>query len=131
MGGVCVHLVGHCEPVTLPRFFKGLQTVDVKAGFSVDTVNRLLHDVIRYDFAATESICVGAIDIAPAEFTAALLSAPATDHLFQREPPPAQSARQVRVKGRKGNRPFLKVLERWGIRLHLLHEEATDRFTSG
>jgi saccharopine dehydrogenase-like NADP-dependent oxidoreductase len=178
VGDVCVHLVGHCEPVTLPRFFKGLQTVDVKAGFSVDTVNRLLHDVIRYGLGTPESIRVGAIDIVPAEFTAAFLSSPATDHLFQREPLPSQIARQVQAKGRKGDRPytltmqvmmdagvrviamplavtarlltrgevpltgllapevldprpFLEVLERWGVRLHLRHEEATDRFPSG
>jgi saccharopine dehydrogenase-like NADP-dependent oxidoreductase len=175
VGSVRVHLAGHCEPVTLPRFFPGLQTVDMKAGFTVDTVNRVLHNVIRYGFTATEPLQVGATHIIPADFTAAFLSSPAADHLFQCGKPASHIARQVQAQGTKDGqactltmqvvmeadarviamplavaarllvlgqvpragllapealqpRPFLEVLERWGVRLHCRRETQTDRF---
>jgi saccharopine dehydrogenase-like NADP-dependent oxidoreductase len=161
--------------VTLPRFFPGLQTVDMKAGFTLDTVNRVLHDVIRYGLTATEPLQVSAAHIIPADFTAAFLSSPTSDHLFQGEQPASHIARQVQAQGTKDGqactltmqvvmeasarviamplavaarllvlgqapragllapealepRPFLEVLERWGVRLYFRHETQTDRF---
>lgn len=178
VGVVRVHLAGHCEPVTLPRFFPGLQTVDMKAGFTVDAVNRVLHDAIRYGLTSREPIRVGSTDITPADFTAAFLSSPAADHLFQFAQPTAHIARQVQVKGTRDGktcvttmqvvmdagarviamplavaarllvlgqvtstgllapealepRPFLEVLERWGVRLHFRHEAETESFLHG
>jgi saccharopine dehydrogenase-like NADP-dependent oxidoreductase len=175
VGVVRVHLAGHCEPVTLPRFLKGLHAVDLKAGFCVDAVNRLLCDLIRYGLTGAEPVHVGATPVVPAEFTAAFLSSPAADHLFQFERVPSRIARQVRVQGTKNGRPcaltlqvvmeagariiamplavaarllalgrvttpgllapealnprpFLAVLERWGVQLRLLREEVSDRF---
>jgi saccharopine dehydrogenase-like NADP-dependent oxidoreductase len=83
VSSVRVYLAGHCEPVTLPRFFPGLQTVDMKAGFTVDTENRMLHNVIHYGLTTIEPLQVGATHIVPADFTAAFLSSPAANHLFQ------------------------------------------------
>jgi saccharopine dehydrogenase-like NADP-dependent oxidoreductase len=175
VGVVRVHLAGHCEPVTLPRFLPGLQTVDMKAGFTVDAVNRVLHDAIRYGLTSHEPIRVGSTDVTPADFTAAFLSSPAADHLFQCAQPTAHIARQVQVKGTRDGkayaitmqavmeagarviamplavaarllvlgqvpctgllspealepRPFLEMLERWGVRLHFRYEEETDSF---
>ena len=178
VGPVRVHLAAHCEPVTLPRFFTDLQQVDMKAGFIDDAVNRLLHDVIRYGLTATDAIRVGSCEIVPAEFTAAFLSSPAADHLFQHQSLPSRIARQVQAKGQYDGRPctltlqvvmdtgaraiamplavtarllvqgqvpitgllapealparpFLDVLEHWGVQLHLRREESTNRFTIG
>jgi saccharopine dehydrogenase-like NADP-dependent oxidoreductase len=175
VGSVRVHLAGHCEPVTLPRFFPGLQTVDMKAGFTVDIVNRMLHNVIRYGLTTIEPLQVGATHIVPADFTAAFLSSPAADHLFQCDQPTSHIARQVQAQGTKDGqdcvmtmqvvleasarviamplavaarllvlgqvpragllapealepRPFLEMLERWGVRLHFRREAQTHRF---
>jgi saccharopine dehydrogenase-like NADP-dependent oxidoreductase len=175
VGSVRVHLAGHCEPVTLPRFFPGLQTVDMKAGFTVDIVNRMLHNVIRYGLTTIEPLQVGATHIVLADFTAAFLSSPAADHLFQCDQPTSHIARQVQAQGTKDGqdcvmtmqvvleasarviamplavaarllvlgqvpragllapealepRPFLEMLERWGVRLHFRREAQTHRF---
>lgn len=175
IGAVAVHLAAHCEPVTLPRFFEDVQDVDMKAGFTVNDVNRLLHDVIRYGLTTGDPIRVGTSDVIPAEFTAAFLASPAADHLFQFEQLPTQIARQVQATGNKDGRPctltlqvvmdsgasaiamplavtarllalgqisqtgllapealpprpFLDVLEGWGVRLYIRREECTDRF---
>ena len=56
-------------------------------------------DVIRYGFTATEPIRVGSTHITPADFTAAFLSSPAADHVFQGEQTPSHIARQVQATG--------------------------------
>ena len=105
VGLVRVHLAGHCEPVTLPRFLPGLQTVEMKAGFTAEAANRVLHDVIRYGFTATEPIRVGSTHITPADFTAAFLSSPAADHVFQDEQTTSHIARQVQATGTQDGSP--------------------------
>jgi saccharopine dehydrogenase-like NADP-dependent oxidoreductase len=141
----------------------------------VDTVNRVLQDVIRYGLTATDPLQVGATHVIPADFTAAFLSSPTADRLFQGAPPATHIARQVQVKGTKNGqgcvmtmqavmeadarviamplavaarllvlgqvrragllapeaiqpRPFLEILERWGVRLHFRCETQTDHF---
>src|SRR5262249_15303154 len=101
VGLVRVHLAGHCESVTLPRFVPGLQTVEMKAGFTLEAAKRVLHDVMRYGVTATEPIQVGSPSITPADFTAAFLSSSAADHVFQSAQPTAHIAHQVQVKGAK------------------------------
>lgn len=111
VGPVQVHLAAHCEPVTLPRFFTGLQQVDMKAGFIANAVNRLLRDVIRYGLTSTDPVRVGSSDVVPAEFTAAFLSSPAADHLFQHQPLPNCIARQVQASGQRDGRPCTLTLQ--------------------
>jgi len=111
VGLVRVHLAGHCEPVTLPRFLPGLQTVEMKAGFTVEAANRVLHDVIRYGFTATEPIRVGSTHITPADFTAAFLSSPAADHVFQAEQTMSHIARQVQAKGTQDGRTCVLTMQ--------------------
>ena len=45
--------------------------------------NRMLHNVIHYGLTTIEPLQVGATHIVPADFTAAFLSSPAANHLFQ------------------------------------------------
>src|SRR5262245_37324732 len=73
----------------------------MKAGFTVDPVNHVLHNIIRYGFTATEPLPVGVTHIIPADFTAAFLSSPAADHLFQCGQPASHIARQVQAQGTK------------------------------
>jgi hypothetical protein len=46
----------------------------MKAGFTADTVNRVLHNVIRYGFTATEPLQVGGTPIIPVHYRTLVLS---------------------------------------------------------
>jgi saccharopine dehydrogenase-like NADP-dependent oxidoreductase len=111
VGVVQVHLVGHSEPITLPRSFPTLRSVETKAGFYNDAANVVLRDVIRYGLTGTEPLTVGTTRLTPAEFTAAFLSSPAADHLFQGHQKHAPIARQVEVSGVKAGQPLRLTLQ--------------------
>ena len=111
IGKAEVYHVGHPEPVTLPRFIKGVKTVTNKGGLFPPLINQLFSFLVDFGFTSTQPIKIKGVSIIPREFSAALLDQ-------QRENPELVaphvlekvlslessllSATRVEVKGRKG-----------------------------
>ena len=75
-GHAQVHIVSHPEPLTLPRFFPGIQEVVFKLGHP-EEVNQLYRDLCKYGLTSDLSISCEKNEISPANFIASYL---ASDH---------------------------------------------------
>jgi lysine 6-dehydrogenase len=63
-----VYYVGHPEPVTIPRYIKGMKTCVNKAGILPLWGNQLFKDLLEYGFVSEEPIKVGGHSITPEQF---------------------------------------------------------------
>lgn len=63
-----VYYVGHPEPVTIPRYIKGMKTCVNKAGILPLWGNRLFRDLLNLGFVSDEPIIVGGHSITPEQF---------------------------------------------------------------
>ena len=70
IGEMDVFHIGHPEPITLSRCFKGVQYVDDKASFNPPSVNDLILDLGRMVREAEGPIKIGKISIDPMDFAA-------------------------------------------------------------
>ena len=59
-GRASVHIVGHAEPLTLPRFFPSLQEVVMKMGHP-EPFNQLYSDLARYGLTSDEPVRCGGV----------------------------------------------------------------------
>ena len=73
IGKVEVYHVGHPEPVTLPRFVKGVKTVTNKGALFPHLINQLFSFLVDFGFSSTQPIKVKGVSIIPREFSAALM----------------------------------------------------------
>lgn len=100
--GKCeVYYVGHPEPITLPRYIKGVREVICKGGFAPFWANQMIMDLRRRGLASTEPIKVDDTWIAPLDFiTKAMLETPAFKKQVEKY---EQSPANIVVKGKKGD----------------------------
>jgi saccharopine dehydrogenase (NAD+, L-lysine-forming) len=72
--GKCpVYYFGHPEPITIPRYIKGVKTVVNKGGFLPIWFNQLIKDLIARGFTESEPILVDDASIRPIDFVTALI----------------------------------------------------------
>ena len=100
-----VHIVSHPEPLTLPRFFPGIQEVVFKLGHPPN-VNQLYRDLSNYGLTSEESVPYGKNEISPADFVAAYLSTDQADEVFGFSKLTPYSMREVRIAGKRDDRPL-------------------------
>jgi lysine 6-dehydrogenase len=96
-----VYFVGHPEPVTLPRYLKGVKSVINKGGIWPSSVSKLFMDFSRRGFFGTEPLTVGGASIVPRDFMVNLMSyAPQFKKEFEKY---TNSPSNIIVKGKEGN----------------------------
>ena len=100
-----VHIVSHPEPLTLPRFFPGIQEVVFKLGHPPN-VNQLYRDLSNYGLTSETSIPYGKNELSPADFVAAYLSTDQADEVFGFSKLTPYSMREVRIAGVRDGRPL-------------------------
>ncbi len=105
-GRAQVHIVGHAEPLTLPRFIPGLEEVVMKMGHP-EPFNRLYRDLARYGLTSNEPVRFGDIDVSPAAFVAAYLGSQQADEALGFSQLTPYSVRQIRLTGQRDNRPLV------------------------
>lgn len=69
VGKARVYLCGHGEPVTLPRYIKGVKTVTNKAGLVPSWVMDLFDYLIDFGFFSTGTLHVNDVSLSPRDFT--------------------------------------------------------------
>lgn len=100
-----VHIVSHPEPLTLPRFFPGIQEVVFKLGHPPN-VNQLYRDLSKYGLTSEASISYGTNELSPADFVATYLSTDQADEVFGFSKLTPYSMREVRIAGERNGRPL-------------------------
>lgn len=99
--GKCpVYYLGHPEPITMPRYFKGVKTVVNKGCFLPLWVNQLVFDLIKCGFADREHINMNGNAIAPEDFVVQVMQKGASFREQVKEYTTAPL--DVVVKGKKG-----------------------------
>ncbi len=73
VGPVELYHSGHPEPITIPRYIEGVNTVLCKGGITPVWANRDLRKFIDYGLTSTEPIEVDDSSVVPREFTKAFL----------------------------------------------------------
>jgi len=108
--GKCpVYYLGHPEPITMPRYFKGVKTVVNKGCFLPLWVNDLFIELIERGFADPEPVSVGANSVIPEDFIVRIMLNGTT---FKKQVEEFTKAPlQVVVKGRKDNKAVKYVYE--------------------
>ncbi|MGD0352371.1 MAG: saccharopine dehydrogenase NADP-binding domain-containing protein [Dehalococcoidia bacterium] len=72
--GKCpVYYFGHPEPITIPRYIKGVKTVVNKGGFLPLWFNQLIKELIARGFAEDEPILVGSASVVPIDFVTSII----------------------------------------------------------
>lgn len=103
-----VHHVGHPEPVTLPRFIKGVKTVTCKGGQVPQIFTELFKVLSDFGLSSTKPIEVGGVSVIPREVATVAIRRletwrPGFLERLQKEAPPRErgTAVRVEVKGEK------------------------------
>jgi len=101
--GKCpVYYLGHPEPITMPRYFKGVKTVVNKGCFLPLWVNGLFFDLIKHGFADREPVKVNGNPIVPEDFIVQVMQEGAS---FRKQVEEYTTAPlDVVVKGKEGNK---------------------------
>ena len=102
-GAIRCYAVG-LEPVSLPGYFKGLKHASMMRGFLHPIMATTLKGFIELGLTGQQPVQVGSMEVVPADFAAAFLTAANSDHLFNIEGLPDRLPREVRVSGVKGGR---------------------------
>lgn len=101
--GKCpVYYVGHPEPITIPRYIKGVKTVVNKAGIIPLWGNQLFKELVERGFASDEPLTVGDNSIIPEQFLAEFIqnSPSFKKHVEEWTTEPGK----IIVKGKEGNK---------------------------
>jgi len=102
-GSCPVYYVGHPEPITIPRYIKGLKTCVNKAGILPLWGNQLFKDLNEYGFVSDEPMDIGGFTLTPEQFISEFIqSAPSfKEHVEQW----TTEAGKIIVKGYKDGDP--------------------------
>lgn len=106
VGNVRVFHVGHPEPVTLPRFIKGVKTVTCKGGQVPSAMGELFRVLADFGFASTQPVDVTGTSVVPREVATAVIRfhpelwRQGLLERLQKEAPPRQCGTAVRVEVR-------------------------------
>ncbi|MFO7997005.1 MAG: saccharopine dehydrogenase NADP-binding domain-containing protein [Dehalococcoidia bacterium] len=111
--GKCpVYYLGHPEPITMPRYFKGVKTVVNKGCFLPLWVNELVFELIDRGFADKEPVTVNGNSIAPEDFIVQVMQ---TGISFKKQVEEYTTAPlRVIVRGRKGDKAVTYVYDSAG-----------------
>jgi len=111
--GPCpVYYLGHPEPITMPRYFKGVKTVVNKGCFLPLWVNDLFFELIKRGFAEPESMMIDEKPVVPEEL---LIQVMLHGTSFTKQVEEWTTAPlQVVVKGSKGNQAVTYAYESHG-----------------
>jgi len=102
-GRCAVYYVGHPEPVTIPRYIKGLKKCVNKAGIMPAWGNKLFKDLLDYGFVSNEPITVGGHSITPEQFVSEFVqSAPSFKRMVEEW---TTEAGKIIIKGLKDGAP--------------------------
>jgi len=112
IGSQKVFHVGHPEPVTLPRFIKGLKTATCKGGQVPPTFGELFKTLADFGFASTQPIEVMGTPVIPRELATTVIRfhtelwRPGLLERLQKEAPPRErgTAVRVEVRGKKAGK---------------------------
>ena len=111
--GKCpVYYLGHPEPITMPRYFKGIKTVVNKGCCLPLWVNDFIFDLIKRGIADREPITFDGKSVMPEDFLVQVMQTGAT---FRKQVEDYTTAPfMVMVKGREGNKAVTYVYESAG-----------------
>lgn len=111
--GKCpVYYLGHPEPITMPRYFKGVKTVVNKGCYLPLWVNELFFNLIKHGFADRELINMDGNPIVPEDFIVQIMQTGAS---FRKQVEEYTTAPlNVVVKGREGDKAVTYVYESAG-----------------
>ena len=94
---------GHPEPITIPRYIKGIKTVVNKGYFLPIWVHDMVMNSIKWGIADTEPIMVGGNSIIPEDFVVQIMLKGATFKKLVEEDTTAPFI--CLVRGKEGNKP--------------------------
>jgi saccharopine dehydrogenase-like NADP-dependent oxidoreductase len=100
IGEMDVYHVGHPEPITLSRFFKGVKYVDDKATFNPPIVNDLILSLAKMVREAPRPVQFNSMEIDPMDFAASYLN----QRCKSMKGIPKEGALRVKVEGTKGGK---------------------------
>lgn len=104
-----VYYLGHSEPITIPRFIKGLEEVTVRCACYQPEANELLRGLVKYGFANQKSLANGK---SPADFATEYMASPEGEPYFEVKMPDLPGGvMQVEVLGTKGKEHIRFVYE--------------------
>jgi len=103
VGKVQCFYCGHPEPVTIPRFIRGIKAVTLRGGFYPEIASGYLTAITQLGLTSTEPIKVGEASISPRDFITAYASSFNEDDLSMGMEP--CSGTWVEVRGGKGGKP--------------------------
>lgn len=111
--GKCpVYYLGHPEPITIPRYIKGIKTVVNKGCFLPLWVNELFFDFIKRGFADREPITMDGNPIVPEDFIVQIMQ---RGSAFRKQVEEYTTAPlNVVVKGKEGNKAVTYLYESAG-----------------
>ncbi len=110
VGSVEVHNCGHPEPITIPRYIEGVNTVLCKGGVIPVWANQDLRKFIDYGMTSTEPIEVDGSSVVPRKFTKSFLES-YTSGISQKL---GEKASRVVVKGVKNGSRTVYSFDRIG-----------------
>lgn len=102
VGGVQCFYCGHPEPVTMPRFLKGIKAVTIRGTFYPEFLSEAVAAITQLGLTSTEPIMVGAVSISPRDFITAYTES--IEDIFRIGVEPS-SGTWVEVRGHKGGNP--------------------------
>jgi saccharopine dehydrogenase (NAD+, L-lysine-forming) len=107
-----VYYIGHPEPITIPRYIKGVKNVVNKAGVMPAWGNQLFRDLMQHGFVSEEPILVEGVPVAPQKFIAEfMLNSPTfKEEVAEWRTEPGKTI----VKGKKNGRPVTYIYESSG-----------------
>lgn len=102
VGEVECFYCGHPEPVTIPRFIKGVKAVTLRGAFYPELLAQAVAAITQLGLASTEPVKVGEASISPRDFITAFTHS--VEDIFRMGVEPC-SGTWVEVRGEKGGNP--------------------------
>ncbi|RLB03669.1 MAG: saccharopine dehydrogenase, partial [Deltaproteobacteria bacterium] len=110
LGACQLHYVGHPQPLTMPRYIKGVKTVTIKGGFLPAWVDQLIKEQKELGLLSLEPIEVKGVKVAPYDLTRELWRTIPEN----RDKGSMASGVKVRVKGEQGDKQVTYTCEMVG-----------------
>ena len=110
LGRCRLHYVGHPQPVTMPRYIKGVKTVTIKGGFLPEWVDQLIREQKEQGLLSLEPVEVKGVKVVPYDLAR---------ELWRRIPEgrdrgPVASGVRVKVRGERGGKRVTYTCEMVG-----------------
>ena len=100
LGRCKLYYVGHPQPLTIPRYVKGVKTVTIKGGFLPPWVDQLIHSQKEMGLLSLEPVKINGVEVVPYNVAKELWKKIPEG----RDRGPAASGVRVKVTGKKGDK---------------------------